>query len=139
MSLVLLFLKNPVMPTDLKVELVEYALSKATTDDMVSRFFAEVVEAQRVNLLPQIYLEFRDLLDAKQNRVRCEIKAARSLSVVEKAAVEKSLCKLLGKDVLSEVVVDPAIVGGFIVRSKQFMLDTSIRNKIDKLIEIASY
>ena len=49
------------------------------------------------------------------------------------SAVKEALKRLIGRDVAIETKVDPAIIGGLIVRVGSRMIDNSLRTKLQNL------
>ena len=65
------------------------------------------------------------------------IKAVHLTTSVPAHDLEKKLSRLLEKKfgckVLLESVVDPSLVGGFVIRVDDYMLDASIRSQIESV------
>lgn len=65
------------------------------------------------------------------------IKAVHLTSAVQSEALEQRLIRMLEKKfsckVVLESVVDPSLIGGFVVRIDDYMLDASVRSKIESI------
>lgn len=94
------------------------------------RFLETLVDKGRQLLLPEIASEYRALVDETEGRVHARVTFARAVSDAERDAVAAGLSKTLGKQVVPHVVVDPAIVGGVVVRVGDRVMDGSVRRRL---------
>jgi F-type H+-transporting ATPase subunit delta len=133
-----LFLESPRVSPAQKSEI----LSKAFQDRMPRlfvRFLQTVVVKRRQMLLPAIAAAYRDLLDESQGRVHAQVTFARAVSDEQRAAVAQRLSTLLGKEVLPHVTIDPAIIGGVVVKVGDRVMDGSVRRRMRLLRERMVY
>lgn len=108
-------------------------LSKAFQDRMPRlfvRYLQTLVAKGRQMLLPEIAAAYRDLLDEAEGRVHAQVTFARPVSDEQRAEVAQGLTKLLGKEVVPHVTIDPAIVGGVIVKVGDSVMDGSVRRRM---------
>ena len=96
-------------------------------------FLQAVVKRGRQLLLGEIGQEYAGLLDVKHRRVRAGITLAREPDAALKAAITKALATALGKEVVAGFAVEPAILGGAIVKLGDRMLDGSVRRRLLQL------
>ena len=59
--------------------------------------------------------------------------AAHPLSAAQQKALGAKLKAGLGRDVALDITVDPAILGGLIVRVGSRMIDSSLKTRLDSL------
>jgi len=96
-------------------------------------FLQAVVKRGRQLLLGEIAKEYAGLLDVKHQRVRAGITLAREPDAGLKAAITEALAKALGKEVVAGFAVEPAILGGAILKVGDRMKDGSVRRKLLQL------
>jgi F-type H+-transporting ATPase subunit delta len=127
-----IFLETPRISAEAKNEI----LAKAFQDRMPRlfvRFLQTVVKNRRQRLIPEIAEEYRDLLDAVQGRVHAQVTVAREAGEADSKMIAKELSRVLGKTVIPHLTVNPAILGGLVVRVGDEVMDGSVRRRLSKL------
>ena len=127
-----LFLETPRVSAEAQNEL----LGKAFQDRMPRlfvRFLQTLVKNRRQALIPDIAEEYRTLLDDVQGRVHAQVTVARESGDAERALIAKELSRVLGKEVIPHLTVNPAILGGLVVRVGDEVMDGSVRRRLAKL------
>ena len=97
------------------------------------RYLQALVKNRRQMLIPQISIAYRDLLDEAENRVHARVTLAQQPTEAETAAIAQQLGKVLGKTVVPHVTVNPAILGGVVVRVGDRVMDGSVRRRLATL------
>jgi F-type H+-transporting ATPase subunit delta len=123
------FLASPKIAPRQKKQVLAKAL-----DDRVPRIFLRFLEAlidnRRQTLIPEIAVAYSDLLEAREGRVHAEVTVARPLGADGEGAVARNLSRALGKSVVPHLSVDPAILGGVVVRVGDTVIDGSVRRRL---------
>jgi len=88
------------------------------------------VRHRRQMLIPAIAHEYRDLVDEVEGRVHASVTVAREQTKDDKSAIASQLSRSFGKDVVPHFVVNPAILGGVVVRVGDTVLDGSVRKRL---------
>ncbi|MBI3455361.1 MAG: ATP synthase F1 subunit delta [Candidatus Rokubacteria bacterium] len=102
---------------------------------LTRNFLALVAQRRRLALLPDILVAYQALVDEAAGRVRARVRSAAPLGEAERAAIRGRLGRRLGKVVLLETAVDPALVGGFVAEVGSRLLDASIAGELRALRE----
>jgi F-type H+-transporting ATPase subunit delta len=126
------FLESPRIAGDAKAAV----LSKAFGDRvprLFLRFLQQLVKNRRQTLIPAIASEYETLLDASEGIVHARVTLARGSGDEETAMIAERLSKVVGKTVVPHVAIDPAIIGGLVVRMGDTVMDGSVRRKLSKL------
>ena len=97
------------------------------------RYLQALVKNRRQMLIPVIAIAYRDLLDEAENRVHARVTLAQQPTEAETAAIAQQLGKVLGKTVVPHVSVNPAILGGVVVRVGDRVMDGSVRRRLATL------
>ncbi|HTL05306.1 MAG TPA: ATP synthase F1 subunit delta [Gemmatimonadales bacterium] len=124
-------LMSPKVTKARKAELLAAALPGAPKE--FGLFLQAVIKRGRQLLLPEISIEYANLLDVKFNRIRAGVTLARQPDPALQAQIVDALSKALGKEVLAGFAVEPEILGGAVVRVGERMLDGSVRRKLKQL------
>lgn len=102
--------------------------------DPVSRNFLGVVAAnRRLAALPAIIAAFEGLAAHHRGETTAEVTSAIALGDDQVAALRNKLKAGLGRDVAIDLKVDPAILGGLVVKVGSRMIDSSIATKLNSL------
>jgi F-type H+-transporting ATPase subunit delta len=101
--------------------------------DLARRFVGLVATNRRLFKLQSMIDGYMGLLAKRRGESTAKITVARPLSDAQLESVADALRTSVGKQVTLDVSVDPALMGGMIVRYGSRMIDTSVRTKLDKL------
>ncbi|MGZ8376765.1 MAG: ATP synthase F1 subunit delta [Gemmatirosa sp.] len=126
------FLRSPRASAEQKNEV----LGKAFQDRfprMLVRYLQMLVTKGRQMMLPQIVEEYQNLLDEAEGRVHARVTLARQPSAADESAIAAQLTRALGKQVVPHVVVNPAILGGVVVKVGDTVMDGSVRRRLSML------
>jgi F-type H+-transporting ATPase subunit delta len=124
-------LMSPRVPKSEKARLLGAALEGAPREFVL--FLQSLVRRGRQRHLRDIATEYEALLDIKHNRVRAGITLARPADQSLQREIQAALSRQLGKEVLAAFHVDPAILGGTVVRIGERIHDGSVRRRMTKL------
>jgi F-type H+-transporting ATPase subunit delta len=97
------------------------------------RFLQALVNHRRQMLIPEIAREYHGLVDVVEGRIHASVTVAKEADQGERAAVAAQLSKAFGKDVVPHFAVNPAILGGLVVRVGDTVLDGSVRRRLASL------
>jgi F-type H+-transporting ATPase subunit delta len=121
------------MPADLKLKLLEYALDQGKASTTTRNFIKALVEAQRTAIIPGVIDSFAELLNEAEGKVTAEVASAQPLDDAAKAEITAGLEKVLKKKIEIAPTVDPSLLGGFKVRVGNFLVDLSLKTRLDSL------
>jgi F-type H+-transporting ATPase subunit delta len=124
-------LMSPKIPRSAKAELLGRAVSQAPKEFVL--FIQAVVKRGRQLLFGEIARAYAGLLDLKHNRIHAGITLAREPDPAVRKQITDALSSALGKEIIAGYAVDPAILGGAIVRIGERRMDGSVRRKLAQL------
>ncbi len=108
-------------------------LQRAGTSELVRSFIGLMAQNRRLFLLDSTLEAFRVKLAEHRGEVSAEVTSATALRPEHLNAVKEALRAVAGRDVAIDSKVDPAIIGGLVVKIGSRMFDNSIRTKLQNL------
>lgn len=126
------FLATPRIATGPKQSAIRKALAGKAPERFV-RFVLVVIAKGRQRLLPGIRDQYQLLLDEQAGRIHAEVTLARRPDEALERAIGDRLSTILGKTVEPRFTVNPAILGGLVVRFGDRVLDGSLRRQLVSL------
>ena len=97
------------------------------------RFLQTLVRKRRQMLIPTISEEYDKLLDIHEGRVHANVTVARETSAEDETRIAEQLSRVVGKSVVPHLNVNPAILGGVVVKIGDTVMDGSVRRRLGKL------
>ena len=125
--------RSPVFSADEQAKALSAVLAKAGIGGLAAKFLAVLTSNRRLFAVRAIIGDFRKLVAQHKGEVTAEVTVAEKPSDAHLAAIKDTLKAVTQKDVQVEVKVDPAIIGGLVVKLGSRMVDTSLRTKLNAL------
>jgi F-type H+-transporting ATPase subunit delta len=101
--------------------------------ELFLRFLMVVLERRRQRVLPGIAEAYQDSLDERAGRLRTAVTLPFEPDDGLKAHIVRALETRFGKRVVPDFRLDPAILGGLIVRAGDQLMDASLRRQLERL------
>jgi len=125
--------KSPVIKREAATRAVAALAKSANFNPLTGNFLGLLAKNRRLFELAAMIKAFRALLADSRGEVAAEVVSAQPLSEKHLAAVADALKAATGAKVALSPRVDPALLGGMIVRVGSRMVDSSLRTKLSKL------
>jgi F-type H+-transporting ATPase subunit delta len=126
------FIGSPKIAAAQKIAIMESGLGKRVPR-LFLRFIETVIMKRRQMVIPEIASEYRALIDEAEDRVHASVTVAREPSEPERDALARQLSRLFGKRVVPHISLNPAILGGVIVKVGDTVMDGSVRRRLATL------
>ena len=126
-------IRSPILSRDEQGRAMAALLQQAGTSDLVRKFVGLVARNRRLFALPQMIEEFLAELARRRGEMRAEVTAAKPLNEQQQAALAEAIRRSVGGKVAVDVNVDPALIGGLVVKVGSRMVDSSLRTKLQRL------
>jgi F-type H+-transporting ATPase subunit delta len=125
------FIQNPTI----KVEVKEKALLEvfATVDNVTKGLLHLLFENKRFEILEVIAVKYSELFDIMNNVEVAKVTTAIAMDAALEAKVLAKIATLSDKKITIENIVDPAIIGGFILRIGDQQYNASVANRLQVL------
>lgn len=125
--------RSPVLNRDDQGNAMAAILGAMEVNDLTRRFIGLISENRRLFALTDMVNGYLDELARRRGEVTAEVTAAKALSETQVNTLQDSLQRALGGKVSITHAVDPALIGGMIVKVGSRMVDTSLRTQLNKM------
>ena len=126
-------LKNPIYTRAEQGAAMAAVSDKMGLGSLVKNVIGLMATKRRLFAVPELIRMFQALMAEHRGEVTADVTAARALSDVQSSALVEQIKSAIGRDVKLNVTVDPAIIGGLVVKVGSKMIDSSIRSKLASL------
>jgi len=102
-------------------------------DKNAANFIRLLSENHRLVLLPEIAALYETLRAQAEGRVEAEVVSATEVSAAQLKDIAAALKKRLGRDIDLSTRIDPALIGGIVIRAGDLVIDGSVQGKLRAL------
>ena len=128
---------NPhVQRADLVAFVVE--LAGASVNEHATNLVRLLADNGRLALLPEIAAQYATLRAEVENTVDVTVTSAMPLTAEQSDKLQQALTRRLRRTVRLSATVDPSLIGGAVVRAGDFVVDGSLRGRVERLGNIMS-
>ena len=124
---------SPILTRDEQVAAVTAIAEKAGFNELTVKFVGLLAQNRRLGGLRATVAAFLAELARRRGEVTAEVTTAQAMGDGHLDRIKQALSDSLGSTVALEARVDPAILGGMVVRVGSKMIDSSIATKLQKL------
>jgi len=125
-------LADPAISTEERGQLLHRVFDgRAST--LMSHFLGLTNEKGRLVLLPAIAGAYDVLLDRQQGVVEVDVTVAKGLGDDQLEAVRRKVGDSLKRQAVVHQIVDPAIIGGLVLRVQDQLIDGSVRAQLSAM------
>jgi F-type H+-transporting ATPase subunit delta len=126
--------RSPVFGADEQLRALSAILDKAGIKGLTANFLRVITTNRRLFAVHDMIRAFRALVARHRGEVTAQVTVAEKLSDKNYDALKDALKSVTGgKDIDFDVKVDPAIIGGLIVKVGSRMVDSSLRTKLNSI------
>lgn len=126
-------IRSPVISRDDQSKAMGALLAKAGCGALTKKFIGLVARNRRLFALPGMIESFGRILADRRGELTAVVTAAAPLGARQTEALGASLEKAAGRKVAVDIKVDPAILGGLVVKIGSRMVDSSLKTKLQQL------
>ncbi len=129
------FFRNPAVAAPQKVEFLDKLNARLGLQKELRNLLAVLIDNNRIGQVSEVAQAYRRLLQEQSGIRQAEIVTARELNEKERGALVEEIGKLAGARVDASFRLDPAILGGTVVRIGSTVYDGSVRGRLERLKE----
>jgi F-type H+-transporting ATPase subunit delta len=126
-------LRSPVLSRDEQGKAVAALAERAGLSGLTRDFLGVVARNRRLFALPGMIEGYLKQLAERRGEITAEVTVAQPLNAARQAALLEQLRRILGARVTVDIRVDPALLGGMIVRVGSRMVDASLNSRLQRL------
>jgi F-type H+-transporting ATPase subunit delta len=126
--------RSPVFGADEQLKALSAILSKAGIAGLAANFLRVITTNRRLFAVHDMIRAYRVLVARHKGEVTAQVTVAEKLSDKNMDALKGALKSVTGgKEIDLDVKVDPAIIGGLVVKVGSRMVDSSLRTKLNSI------
>jgi F-type H+-transporting ATPase subunit delta len=125
--------RSPVFSADAQLKALTAVLEKAGITGIAANFLKVLTRNRRLFAISDVIRAFRALVAKFKGEATADVTVAERLSDRNLDALKTALKTVTGKAVALNVKVDPAIIGGLVVKLGSRMVDSSLRTKLNSI------
>jgi F-type H+-transporting ATPase subunit delta len=126
-------IRSPVISAEDQAKALEALLGRAGVSGLTANFFKLIARNRRLFAVGDMMRDFRALVARDRGEVSADVASAHPLTADQLNALKDALRVQIGKDVQVSTRVDPALLGGLVVKVGSKMIDSSLRTKLNNL------
>jgi len=125
--------RSPVFSAAEQLQALSAVLDRAGIGGLAAKFLKLVAANRRLFAIRDMVKAFRELVADHKGEATAEVTVAEQLKDEHVGALRAALKAVSGKDVDLAIRIDPAIIGGLVVKLGSRMVDSSLRTKLNAI------
>tara|TARA_Y100001970_G_scaffold39218_1_gene48300 strand:+ start:4669 stop:5226 length:558 start_codon:yes stop_codon:yes gene_type:complete len=126
------FVKNPTYSVENQKIVFDKILSLMNFNKLVKNFFSVLITKKRIFFLDQIIEEFLNLISIKRGEISGSLISSKEIDEKTILDIEKEISENIKRSIKLKSKIDKSLIGGVVVQIGSLMIDTSIKNKLQK-------
>ena len=126
-------IKNPTIKKEDLLSTVLKISEQYKLNGLLIKFLSFLVSKRRFFYVEKILKDFIETCSKKRGEIKAELVAAKEMSENEINNIKDDLTKSFDSKIKLNFKNDPSLIGGLIIQVGSTMIDTSIRNKLQKI------
>jgi F-type H+-transporting ATPase subunit delta len=110
------FLASPAVSIKAKHEVLEKIVARLGASKIIRNFLFVLTDHRRTQLIPEVIAAFHVVVRQRQGVAEAVVSSAIELSAAQKKEMAATLARLTGKKIEAKYALDPALLGGAVVR-----------------------
>jgi F-type H+-transporting ATPase subunit delta len=125
--------QSPAFSAEEQTAAIKAVLAKAGISGTAGNFIGLVASKRRLFALPGMIQGYKNLVAQAKGIVSAEVTVAEAPSPKRVDEIRAALASVAGKDVDVAIKVDPALIGGLVVKMGSRMVDASLKTKLNSI------
>lgn len=125
--------RSPVFSAEDQLKAISAIVDRAGIAGLAGNLLKVVSANRRLFAVEGIIRAYNALVAQSRGEITAQVTVAEDLSAANAKTLSAALKDVLGKEPRIDVKVDPAILGGLIVKVGSRMIDTSLRTKLNAI------
>ena len=128
------FFTCPITPREVKLKVVRNIVKRLELSSYTRSFLELLIKKGRMAVFSSTAEELQEISDRINDRVRVSLTTAYEPSVSELKELAERISKYFGREAVVERKIDPSIIGGFIIKSEDNLIDMSVKGQIRRIL-----
>ncbi len=116
----------------LQMEIINEIAKKSKMDERLANLLRVMCENRRLDIVTLVLDKVLKGFVAHRGEIDAKIISAKKLTAAQEKEIVKTLSEKTGLDVKANVTVDASLVGGIVVQVGSYMIDDSLKTKLEK-------
>lgn len=125
--------RSPAFTAEEQTRALTAVLDKAGITGLSANFLKVIASNRRLFAVHDMVKAYRAIVARHKGEISAEVTVAETLAGPHLDALKAALKSVTGKDVDLNVKIDPAIIGGLIVKVGSRMVDSSLKTKLNSI------
>jgi len=125
--------RSPVFSADAQARALTAVLERSGISGISANLLKVLTANRRLFAVSDVIRAFRALVAKFKGEATADVTVAETLNAKNLDALKTALKTVTGKDVALNVKIDPAIIGGLVVKLGSRMVDSSLRTKLNSI------
>ena len=114
-------------------DLVEFVAAASGADERGRNFLSTLAQNRRLGVLPEVAALYEELRAEIENITDVHVTSAVQLDEAQRTRLAAALKKRLKREVRLHCAVDAGLIGGAVVRAGDFVIDGSLKARLERL------
>jgi len=126
-------IKNPTNKKEDQLNVINGLSEHFKLNSLLTKFINFLILKRRFFYVEKILKNFIETCSKKRGEIKAKLTAAKNLNEIEINNIKEELNKNFGSKIKLNYKHDPSLIGGLILQVGSIMVDTSIKNKLQKI------
>ena len=126
-------IKDPTNKQENQLNVINIIFEKFNLNNLLKKFLSFLVMKRRFFYVEKILKDFVMTCSKNRGEISAKLTVAKELSENQINKIKNDLSQDFGSDVKLNYNYDPGLIGGLIMQIESVMIDTSIKNKLQKI------
>ena len=126
------FIKNPTNTIESQKIVFEKILNNLKLNKLMKNFFLILIINKRIFFIDKIFDEFLKLISTKRGEISANLISSKKIDKENLLNIEKEISTSLNRSIKMNYKLDENLIGGIIIQIGSLMIDTSLKNKLQK-------
>ncbi len=126
------FFQNPTQSKENQNNVIKLLAEKLNFSKSLKNSMFLLIEKRRIFFVEKIFDSFLKLCSQKKGEVKASLISSKELSESDLDSISKELSSTMSSTIKLNYKVDKELIGGLKLQLGSFMIDTSIKNKLNK-------
>ena len=126
-------IKDPTNKIEDQLKVINTISNQFKFNELLKKFLGFLVSKRRFFYVEKILNDFVSICSNARGEIQAELSAAKNLNENEINNIKNELSSTFGSNIKLKHKYEPSLIGGLIIKVGSTMIDTSIKNKLQKI------